>query len=270
MSSDQIINTVCAHNCGGRARLACTVRAGKLVRVAAADMPDPSYTGACVRCLTLPQWVYSKERIAQPMRRTGARGSGQFEPVSWDTALNEIAARFTALIAEHGTQSIAFTRSSGTSTLGRYTRLAALLGGGGSVDFYGGVDLAVHMGLNSTFGDKGMYGQHANEWTDRVRSKFILVWGHNPAETALTSMKFLLNARDAGSELVVIDPRYSATAMHATWWLAPRVGSDLALALGLLRILITENLIDASFATAHSSAPLLVRLDTGRLLRAGD
>jgi anaerobic selenocysteine-containing dehydrogenase len=142
-----------------------------------------------------------------------------------------------------------------------------LLGGGGSMDFYGGVDLAVHMGLNSTFGDKGMYGQHANEWTDRVRSKFILVWGHNPAETALTSMKFLLNARDAGSELVVIDPRYSATAMHATWWLAPRVGSDLALALGLLRILITENLIDASFAVAHSSAPLLVRLDNGRLLR---
>jgi len=74
MSSDQIINTVCAHNCGGRARLACTVREGKLVRVAAADAPDPSYTGACVRCLTLPQWVYSKERIAQPMRRTGARG----------------------------------------------------------------------------------------------------------------------------------------------------------------------------------------------------
>src|SRR3984957_11647575 len=270
MSSDKIINTVCAHNCGGRARLACTVRAGKLVRVAAAEMPDPSYTGACVRCLPLPQWVYSKEPLAQPMRRTGARGSGQFEPVSWDTALDEIAARFTALIDEHGTQSIAFTRSSGTSTLGRYTRLAALLGGGGSMDFYGGGDLAVHMGLNSTFGDKGMYGQHANEWTDRMRSKFILVWGHNPAETALTSMKFLLDARDAGSELVVIDPRYSATAMHATWWLAPRIASDLALALGLLRILITENLIDVPFAIAHSSAPLLVRLDNGRLLRAGD
>lgn len=270
MSSDRIINTVCAHNCGGRARLACTVREGKLVRVAAADMPDPSYTGACVRCLTLPQWVYSKERIAQPMRRTGERGSGQFEPISWDEALDEIAVRFNALIREHGARSIAFTRSSGTSTLGRYTRLGALLGGGGCIDFYGGVDLAVHMGLNSTFGDKGMYGQHANEWTDRVRSKFILVWGHNPAETALTSMKFLLNARDAGSELVVIDPRYSATAMHATWWVAPRVGSDLALALALLRILITENLIDEGFAIAHSSAPFLVRLDNGRLLRVGD
>src|SRR5260370_33589350 len=138
------------------------------------------------------------------------------------------------------------------------------------MDYYGGVDMAVHMGLNSTFGDKGMYGPHANEWTDRMRSKFILVWGHNPAETALTSMKFLLDARDAGSELVVIDPRYSATAMHATWWLAPRVASDLALALGLLHILINENLIDAPFAMAHSSAPLLVRLDNGRLLRAGD
>src|SRR5260370_41842943 len=134
--------------------------------------------------------------MGEAMRRKGARGSGQFEPVSWDTALDEIAARFTALIGEHGAQSIAFARSSGTSTLGRYTRLAALLGGGGSMDYYGGVDMAVHMGLNSTFGDKGMYGQHANEWTDRMRSKFILSWGHNTAETTLTSMKFLPATRD--------------------------------------------------------------------------
>ena len=268
--SETVINTVCAHNCGGRARLACTVRDGVLVRVAPAPAPDAAYTGACVRCLTLPQWVYSKDRISQPMRRVGDRGSGRFEPISWDEALDEIAGRFAGIIRDHGAPGLAFTRTSGSSQLGNYSRLAALLGGGGTANFYGGVDMAVHMGLNNTFGFKGMFGQHANEWTDRIRSKLIVVWGHNPAETAMTSMKFLLDARDAGSRLVVIDPRYSATAMHANWWLAPRPGTDLPLALGLLHVLIHEGLIDRAFALAHSGAPLLVRLDTGRYLRAAD
>jgi molybdopterin-containing oxidoreductase family molybdopterin binding subunit len=218
----------------------------------------------------LPQWVYGKDRISQPMRRVGARGEGQFEPISWDEALDEVAGRLGGLVEAHGASSVAFTRTSGSSQLGNYSRLAALLGGGGTANFYGGVDMAVHMGLNNAFGFKGMFGQHANEWTDRRRSKLIIVWGHNPAETAMTSMKHLLDARDEGSRLVVIDPRYSATAMHANWWLAPRPGSDLPLALGLLHVLVAEDLIDRPFALANSCAPLLVRLDDGRYLRQSD
>src|SRR5690606_24453840 len=206
----------------------------------------------CVRCLTLPAWVYAKERLLEPMRRIGPRGSGRFAPISWDEALDEVAERLGRLAGEHGASSIAFTRTSGSSQLGNYSRLAALIGGGGTANFYGGVDMAVHMGLNNTFGFKGMFGQHANEWTDRPRSKLIIVWGHNPAETAMPSKKFLLDARDAGARLVVIDPRYSATAMHANWWVAPRPGSDLPLALGLLHVLIAEDLIDRAFALAHS------------------
>ncbi|MGD9714890.1 MAG: molybdopterin-dependent oxidoreductase, partial [Thermomicrobiales bacterium] len=266
----EIITTTCAHNCGGRARLACTVRDGVLVNVAPAPSPDSAYTGLCVRCLTLPQWVYSKERISEPMRRVGARGEGRFEPISWDDALDEIVSRFTRLIETYGTSSIAFTHSTSGSPLGSFNRLAALLGGGGCAHFYGGIDMAVHMGLNSTFGYRGMWGQHANEWTDRLNSKLLIVWGHNPAETSMTTMRHLLDARDAGCRIVVIDPRYSATAMHANWWVAPRPGSDLPLALGLLHVLIQEGLIDRNFALAHSCGPLLVRADTGRYLREAD
>lgn len=269
-AEEKVINTVCAHNCGGRSYLACTVRDGKLVKVAPGDFPDPDYTGLCVRCLTLPQWVYSPERIESPMRRVGERGEGTFEPITWDEALDEIAGRFQALLDQDGPSSIAFSRTSGSSPLGNYRRLAALLGGGGTANFFGGVDMAVHMGLNNTLGFKGMFGQAANEWTDRVRSKLIIVWGNNPAETSMTSMKFLLDARDAGSEIVVIDPRYSATAMHATWWVAPRPGTDLALALGLIHVLIEENLIDREFTRAYSVAPLLVRSNDGRYLTESD
>src|SRR5690606_5123745 len=164
---ERVINTVCAHNCGGRARLACTVRDGVLVKVAPAPAPDARYTGACVRCLTLPAWVYAKERLLEPMRRTGPRGSGRFAPISWDEALDEVAERLGRLAGEHGASSIAFTRTSGSSQLGNYSRLAALIGGGGTANFYGGVHMAVHMGLDNTFGFKGMFGQPANELTDR-------------------------------------------------------------------------------------------------------
>ena len=270
MSNQRVVNTVCAHNCGGRSPLACTVRDDRLVRVEPAAHPDPRYQGLCVRCLTLPQWVYAEDRIASPMRRTGPRGSGEFERVSWDEALDEIAERFTGLVDAHGAQSIAFSRTSGSSQLANYSRLAALIGGGGSANFFGGVDMAVHMGLNNVLGFKGMFGQAANEWTDRTRAKVYLVWGNNPAETSMTSMRFLLDARDAGARVVVIDPRYSATAMHASWWVAPRPGTDLALALGLLHVLIHEHLIDVGFTEKHTIAPLLVRDDTGRLLRESD
>jgi molybdopterin-containing oxidoreductase family molybdopterin binding subunit len=270
MPAEQVIHTVCAHNCGGRSRLACTVRDGRLVNVEPGPMPDPRYQGLCVRCLTLPQWVYAADRIAAPMRRVGARGEGRFEAISWDVALGEIAERFSSLIDRHGASSIAFTRTSGSSPLGNYSRLAAMLGGGGSMNFFGGVDMAVHMGLNTTLGFQGMFDQCANEWTDRERADTILVWGNNAAETSMTYMKFLLDARDRGSELVVIDPRHSTTAMHASWWVAPRPGTDLALALGLLHVLLAEDWIDRDFAGKHSVAPLLVRADNGRFLRAGD
>lgn len=272
MASDgvKIINTVCAHNCGGRSYLACTVRDGRFVKVEPAETPDPNYKGLCVRCLTLPQWVYSEERIASPMRRVGDRGSGDFEEISWDQALDEIAQRFQSLIDDHGASSLAFSRTSGSSQLGNYSRLAALLGGGGTANFFGGVDMAVHMGLNNILGFKGMFGQAANEWTDRERSKVYIVWGNNPAETSMTFMKFLLDARDQGTEVIVIDPRYSATAMHANWWVAPRPGTDLALALGILHVLITDHLVDLEFIAQHTVGPLLVRRDTGKFLRLAD
>ncbi|MGE0385116.1 MAG: molybdopterin-dependent oxidoreductase [Gammaproteobacteria bacterium] len=269
-SGEVVVNTVCAHNCGGRSFLACRVRAGRLVQVEPAPFPDPDYTGLCVRCAALPQWVYAPDRIPSPMRRAGPRGSGHFEAIGWDEALDAIAGRFQALIDAHGPGAIAFSRTSGSSPLGNYSRLAALLGGGGSANFYGGVDMAVHMGLNSTLGFKGMFGQHTNEWTDRRNAKLVIVWGNNPAETSMTSMKFLLDARDAGTRVVVIDPRYTATAVHAHWWIAPRPGSDLPLALGLLHLLIEEGLYDTDFTRAHSVAPLLVREDTGLYLRAGE
>jgi molybdopterin-containing oxidoreductase family molybdopterin binding subunit len=266
-TDEQVITTTCAHNCGGRSLLRCTVRAGRLVRVEPGEHPDPAYQGACVRCLSLPGWLYADTRIEQPMRRTGPRGAGQFEPITWDEAFAEIAERLWSCIAEHGPEAVAFTRTSGASAYGNYSALQAALG---ATQLFGSVDMAVHMGLNAALGFRGLFDQAANEWTDRPAAKTIFVWGHNPAETSMTAFRWLLRARDAGSTLIVVDPRYSVTATHADWWVAPRPGTDLALTLGLLHCVIADDLLDTEFALARSCSPLLVWADTGRYVRAGE
>jgi molybdopterin-containing oxidoreductase family molybdopterin binding subunit len=261
----QTIVTSCAHNCGGRALLRCTVRDERLIRVEPADHPDPAYTGACVRCLALPGWVYGPNRIETPMMRVGERGDASFRPVSWEVALDAIATRLQETIDQHGPERLAFTRTSGASLLGNYTRLQSALG---ATQLFGSVDMAVHMGLNSTLGFKGLFNQAANEWTDRPNARTVIVWGHNPAETSMTVFRWLLDAQRSGTRLVVIDPRYSTTARHADWWLAPRPGTDAALALGMLHVCIEEGLVDEDFARAHTCGPLLVDDTSGRYLRA--
>ena len=264
---EHTVRTCCAHNCGGRSILDCTVRDGRLVKVEPGPHPDARYTGACVRCLALPQWVYSPDRMQYPMKRVGPRGSGQFERITWDEALDTIAARLGEIKAQYGGEALAFTKSSGLPRVGSYGRLASLLQAG---VMYGGVDMAVHMGLNATFGDLGLFGQNTNEWTDLPNAKVIVIWGHNPAETSMTTFKLMLDAQEAGSQLIVIDPRYSPTAQHADWWVAVQPGSDTALALGLLHVIIAEGLVDKPFAMQHSVAPLLVRLDTKQYLREAE
>lgn len=264
---EQMVRTCCAHNCGGRAILDCTVRDGKLVKVETGPHPDARYTAACVRCLALPQWVYSPDRLQYPMKRVGERGEGKFERISWDEAIDTIAGKLLSLKERYGGESIAITRSSGIARIGGYNRLADLLG---ACNLYGGVDMAVHMGLNSTFGNKGLFGQNTNEWTDLPNAKLIIIWGHNPAETSMTTFKLMLDAQAAGSQLVVIDPRYSPTAQHADWWVSVKPGSDTALALSLLNVIITDGLYDREFTLRHSVAPLLVRIDNRQYLREAD
>ncbi len=261
------VRTTCAHNCGGRAVLDCTVRDGKLVKVETGPHPDSRYTAACVRCLAIPKWVYSPERLQHPLKRVGERGEGKFERISWGEAIETIATRLKAVHDRHGPGSVAFTRSSGIARVGGYARIASLLQ---ASNLYGGVDMAVHMGLNAMFGNRGMFGQNTNEWTDLPNAEMIISWGHNPAETSMTTFQLMLDAQAAGSQLVVVDPRYSPTAQHADWWLAVRPGSDTALLLSMVYVVLAEDLIDREFTMRHSVAPLLVRLDNQKYLREAD
>lgn len=267
---EKVISTYCPPNCGGRCRLMATVRDGRLVKVEPGEFPDPRYTAICVRGLTWPQRVYSPSRLKFPMKRVGERGEGKFERISWDEALNTIATRIKESRDKNGPGSVAID----------YARLNALVGGN-SYDAYWkangrstGIDLSIGIGQMAVFGPVpgGFYSADlsVNEWTDRPNARLQIIVGNNPAHTSMTSFRFLLDAQASGTKLVVIDPWHSATTIHADMWVRPHHGTDTALFLGMLNVLIERGLVDTAAALQYSSGPLLVRLDTKKYLREAD
>ncbi|GMV85730.1 MAG: hypothetical protein AMXMBFR80_15850 [Dehalococcoidia bacterium] len=270
---EKVISTYCPPNCGGRCVLDCTVRDGRFVKVEPGQHPDPRYTAICVRGLTHPQRVYSPDRIKYPMKRVGERGEGKFERISWEEALDTIAAKLKEASESYEPGSIVFTGTSGGSTTD-YGRLAALLKVGllngymASKDRATGIDIGNVQGMILTYGlDFGNFFSDANEWTDRANARLVIIWGNNPAETAMTSMRFLFDAQAAGTKVVVVDPRYSATAMHADWWVHPRPGTDPALAWGMISVIIDEGLVDEEFVLAHTIGPMLIRQTDGKYVQ---
>lgn len=269
-----VVRTACALNCGSHfCGLAVTVREGHAVKVEAADFPDERYRRICLKGISQVQMAAHPDRLRTPLRRVGPRGSGSFEPVSWDAALDGIAARMAALAAEHGPESLMFLSYSGQlgalhGVNGVYLRLASALGASATDPVSFGVDTAVPSGLEDTFGQGA--GYVANDYADLVNSRLVLIWGTNPVYSRMNWWRFFADAQSGGTRLVTIDPRFTATASKSDDWLPVRPGTDLYLALAMLREIVTHGWIDRAFVTRHTVAPLLVRLDDGRYLRDGD
>ena len=147
------------------------MRDGKLVKVETGPHPDSRYTAACVRCLAIPKWVYSPERLQHPLKRVGNRGEGKFERISWDEAIETIASSSERRSTIATDPAASLSRGARVSQGGGYARIASLLQ---ASNLYGGVDMAVHMGLNAMFGNRGMFGQNTNEWTDLPNAEMII------------------------------------------------------------------------------------------------
>ena len=125
---DQIFSGACRGNCGGGCFLDVHVRDGQVVRTTAREMPDPAYTRICCKGLTHVGRMYGPDRLLYPMKRTGERGSGEFERITWDEALDMIAEKWGALREEFGPESVMFFMGSGN--------YAALSGSANSMGAY--------------------------------------------------------------------------------------------------------------------------------------
>jgi anaerobic dimethyl sulfoxide reductase subunit A len=257
----------CHQNCGLRAY----VQDGKVVKIDAAPFPDPEVTHACVKGLASGRWLYQPDRLKYPMKRVGERGSGQWERITWEEALDTIASKITAARAQYGPESI-WIASGGSSYYNRLgnelgNRLSNLLEGMSPWGWFTSGDNAPPASTGLLFGYTYFMG---DSHRDAVNYKTWVLWGYNLAESAPRNMKYLLAAKETGTKIVYIGPVFNKTAAIADSWIPVKHGGDSALALGMMNIIIAKGLYDAQHLKTYTCGPLLVRSDTGLYLRESD
>lgn len=240
------------------------VRKGRVVRIS----PNPKYyTRPCLRGRSRLQWNYHPDRLKYPFKRVGERGEGKWERISWEEALDTIAANLAKVRDEHGPEAVFFTAGAVMSVLpnAMQGRFANAFGKGVLTGSQGSLCCA-QQGEAST----ATQGYRTAGIEQLAYSKLILIWGHNPAVTYIPHWRLIAEARDQGARLVTVDPRYSETAGKSDQWISIKPGTDTAMTMAMIRIIIEEKLYDAGFALSRSNLPFLVNQATGKLLRQDD
>jgi anaerobic selenocysteine-containing dehydrogenase len=225
------------------------VENGRLVRIEG-DPEQPFTAGfACAKVNRDAELVHSPDRIATPLRRTGAKGEGKFAPISWDEALDEIEMRWKAIIAKSGPLAIlGYAYSAHQGQLNRGLLLGLFHALGTSRLEAGTVcDTCCAMAWEETLGPVGGADPELVG-----RSDLIVSWGADLVATNVHFWAKVEEARKRGVELVVIDPRRSRTAERADWHIPIRIGTDAALALGVMHILVRDGLCDRSYLEART------------------
>jgi anaerobic selenocysteine-containing dehydrogenase len=247
--AETIVRTVCPHDCPDQCSMLATVRDGRLLRVQ--GDPDHPFTRGflCGKVNRYSERVYSPARLTTPLRRTGAKGSGTFAPLSWDEALEEIAGRWQAIIREFGGEALLGWAYSGSVGLVNRNLPRALFHALGASRLIAGTvcDSACETAWDYTLGDTPGTDPESVE-----RSDLIICWGANVVTTNVHLVPFIDRARANGAELIVIDPYRTRTARRADRHLMPRVGSDAALALGLMHVIAREGLHDEAYLATHA------------------
>jgi anaerobic selenocysteine-containing dehydrogenase len=246
-ASRQVLGA-CPHDCPDTCSLVTTVEDGVAVKVQ--GNPAHSHTGGvlCTKVSRYAERTYHPERVLQPLRRAGPKGSGQFEPVSWDEALADIAARLGA-IAQRNPEAIVPYSYAGTMGLVQSESIAARFFHrlGASLLDRTICAAAGGEGLTQTLGGKvGMKVEFFAE------AKLILIWGSNSIASNLHFWRLAQDAKRNGARLVCIDPRRTETADKCHEHIALRPGTDAALALAMMHELIVHDWLDHDYLARHT------------------
>ena len=249
------IRGACPHDCPDTCGLLTTVENGVATRVQ--GNPDHPHTDGvlCAKVSKYTERTYHPERILTPLKRSGAKGSGQFTPVTWDEALSDIAQRLQA-IAAHSPEAILPYSYAGTMGLVQgesmdrrfFHHLGASLLDRTICASAGGEALVQTLG-----GKVGMKVEFFAE------SKLILIWGSNSIGSNLHFWRYAQQAKRNGAKLVCIDPRKSETADKCHEHIALRPGTDAALALALMHELIAHDWLDHDYIAQHTLGWELLR-----------
>ncbi len=269
----RIVQTACpmvAACLGGSCPVYAHVKGEKVVRF------EPVIPGRfCAKGAVWPERIHSKDRILYPLKRVGERGSGEWERVSWDEALESIAEKLKEIDNDHGHQTIAMFDRAGVAG----QRFGQLLGST-MVSFIGAhgdspVGAARATGWRNWTDPLGIPGAqqapggHAMEDL-AMNSNVIIFWAANTAETEQLQMKHLIAAQERGAKLITIDPIFTTTAAMSDQWIPAKVGTDAALALAMIAIIHDKAMVDTAYMNQHTNGPFLIRQDNGQILRESD
>ena len=251
--TEEVINTICHHDCGGGCLLKVHVRDGVITRIETDDSEELQYR-ACPKGRAHRQKMYSPDRLKYPMKRVGERGEGKFERISWDEALDKVASELKRVYGTYGASAVLWLGGSGD--LGQLhgaeptNRLLSLMGGysttWGSASFEGAL-----------FASLTTYGTtvSANDRDDLLDSRLIIMWGLDVVSTihGNNTRYYMAQAREKGARIVSIDPKYTnSTATFAHQWIPIRPGTDTAMLLAMSYVMIKENLQDQSFLDTYT------------------
>ena len=243
-SSSRNVIAACPHDCPDTCSMIVTVDNDKILEVR--GNPDHPYTDGrlCVKINHYEERVHSTDRVMHPLKRKGPKGSGQFERITWDQAIKEISDRWKAIIAKSGPTAILPYSYLGTQGILNglnvgdpfFNKLGATISERTFCD--SGASTAYMMTVGPTPGTDPESFAH---------SKYIILWACNTVSTNLHHWPIIDAAKKRGAKVIVIDPMKTRTSNHADWHIQIRPGTDTALAMGMINVVIAEGLIDKDY-----------------------
>ena len=244
----EFARAVCPHDCPDTCMMRVTVEDGRAVKISGDPDHPPTQGALCTKVIEVRGAHASRDRLTTPMRRIGRKGEGRFEPIGWDEAFELAAARLKP-IAARSPEGILPYSYAGTMGLIQGESIAARF-----FNVLGASRLdrticaaAGAAGFKYTHG--GSLGMHTEFFAE---SEVILIWGSNPIASNLHFWTRAQEAKRRGAKLIAIDPYRSLTAEKCHQHVALKPGTDGALALGMINVLIAGNLLDHDYIQAHT------------------
>ena len=253
-SGHSLHHVVCPHDCPDSCSMLVTRddSSGRAVKIQG-DPSHPITQGfLCNKVNHYLDYVYSSKRVLYPHRRVGPRGPGaKFKRISWQEALDEVADNFCRIVDEFGSEAIQPINFAGTmgqiGYQGMDERFWNKLGAGRLEK-----SICVHAAYYAN-----VYTHGAHSGPDIAiaaeEAELLILWGFNPVTTAVHAVPHIRRAQERGCQIIVIDPRQTRTTWLADWHLQPKPGTDAALALGLMKIIVDEGLHDQDFLESHTT-----------------
>lgn len=243
------VTTACPLDCPDSCSLSVTVERGRIVKIDGNRLATSTNGYICGKVRQFDRRVYSDERIMFPQVRTGPKGSGTFKRVSWDEALELITVKMREAIDTHGAESILPYHYDGSNGL--------LTGDLEDARFFrriGASRLAKTLCAAPTgAAAMSMYGKMAGVgYADYEAARLIIIWGANPSSTGIHLIEHIKRAQQQGAKLVVVDPRRTPLARQADLHLPVRPGTDLPVALAVIRTLFDQGRADEAFLDAYT------------------